>query len=190
VTRELDGLPTRGAVLLSLSLVKGGVTMNLMPWRNKKKTGSSDISAPSLWRNGSLESFIDRFFRDPWSLDWPAQSEELFPFGPWAPPVDVTETEKEVRVRSEIPGVDPKDLSITVSGQILTISGEKSETNESKEEQHYRTERRFGSFHRSIQLPTAVDPDKVKAEYASGVLTVILERKEGAAVKRIPVHAK
>jgi HSP20 family protein len=163
--------------------------MKLMPWRSKKKSDPRESSLPSLWEDGGLERLFDRFFRDPWSLDWSSGSGDPG-FGAWVPPVDITETEREVLIRSEIPGVDVKDLSITVSGDILTLTGEKSESTEKKGENYHRTERRFGSFHRNIQLPATVDPDKVKAECQNGVLTITLERKEGAATKRIPVSLK
>lgn len=157
--------------------------MKLMPWRNKSREESGEISAPSLWEPGS---FLSRFFDDPWALENFGRS----PFGSWMPPVDITESDKEVMIRSEIPGVDPKELSITVSGDVLTLSGEKSESHEKKEENYYHAERRFGSFRRRIELPAAVDAEKVNAEYENGVLTVKLQKTEDASVKRIPVSVK
>ena len=164
--------------------------MKLIPWRNKKKSEAREASAPSLFENGSLDQLFERFFRDPWSFDWPARNGDISGSGAWMPPMDVTESEKEVIVRCEIPGVDPENLSITVSGDILTLSGEKSDSAEKKGENYYRTERRFGSFRRNIQLPAAVDPDKVSAKYRDGVLAITMERKERAAAKRIAVSVK
>jgi HSP20 family protein len=163
--------------------------MKLMPWRNKKRE-SREVSVPSLWDNGGLDRLFERWLREPWAFDWPARSGDPSSFGDWIPPVDITESEREVTVRTEIPGVDPENLSITVSGDVLTLAGEKSDSAEKKGENYYRTERRFGSFRRSIQLPTAVDADKVNAEYQDGVLTVTMERKERAAAKRIAVSVK
>lgn len=160
--------------------------MKLMPWRSKEKDDSHAVPTPSRW--GDLERYVDRFFSNPWSsLDF---NSDVFGNGAWIPPVDITETDGEVLIRSEIPGVEPKDLSITVSGDVLTLSGEKTESAENKGENFFHTERRFGSFRRSIQLPGAVDSDKVKAEYHNGVLTVTLERNDGARAKRIPVSSR
>lgn len=163
--------------------------MKLMPWRNKKTSEPRDIASPSRGAGFDIERIFDRFLSDPWfGGSW--RNGEFFGAGSWAPPVDVTETETEVHVRSEIPGVDPKDLSITVSDGVLTLSGEKSESTEKRDENYYHSERRFGSFRRNVQLPASVDPDQVNAEYDNGVLTVTLKRQEGATVKRIPVSAK
>jgi HSP20 family protein len=158
--------------------------MELMPWRRKSEP--REVSIPTRRGDPDMERLLDRLFSDPWLFG----NGDIFDAGYWNPPVDITETEKEVLIRSEIPGVDPKNLSITVSGDILVLSGEKSEATERKDENHYRSERRFGTFQRNIQLPATVNPDKVKAEYQNGVLTVRLERKAGGAAKRIPVSLR
>jgi len=158
--------------------------MELMPWRRKSE--SREVSTPTRRGDPDVERLLDRLFRDPWFFG----NGDIFGAGSWNPPLDITETEKEVLIRSEIPGVDPKNLSITVSGDILALSGEKSEATEKKDENHYHSERRFGLFQRNIQLPATVNPDRVKAEYHNGVLTVRLERKEGGAARRIPVSLR
>jgi HSP20 family protein len=102
----------------------------------------------------------------------------------------VEETDKEVRVRAEIPGVKPDDLEISISGNALVISGEKKESQEKREKGYFYQERRYGSFYREVPLPTAVDEDNVQAEYKDGILSVILKKSKEALPKKIQVKAK
>lgn len=155
--------------------------MSLIP-RRKAKNGRRDITTSPWGRSPwEMERFFDRFLSDPW---W---GSEFLSAQSWAPPLDVTETEKEVVVRTEVPGVKPDDLDVSVSGDLLTISGEKQESREHEAENAYHSERYFGSFRRSFRLPSSVDQDKVSASYENGVLTISLTKKEGAGAKRIPV---
>lgn len=111
---------------------------------------------------------------------------------PLAPRIDVVETDKEFRFTAELPGVDDKEVEVTLSEGMLTIKGEKkSETKEEKEGSVIRMERRFGSFQRSFSLPKNVDDTKVGATFDKGVLTVTVPKKEGAEaeVRKIEVKA-
>jgi HSP20 family protein len=103
--------------------------------------------------------------------------------------VDVTDTDKEVKVCAEIPGVDAKDIDVSVEDGRLTIKGEKKCEQEEKEKGQYRMERSYGSFERSIPLPTDVDESKAKAEFKKGVLRLTLPKRPGAPPRRkkIPV---
>ncbi len=101
----------------------------------------------------------------------------------WQPPIDVVETESELIVNVEIPGVDPKDIGVSLSGDTLFIEGEKKPETDEKEEDHHLVERNYGSFTRSIHLPVEVQSDKVSASHKNGVLTVILPKLEGAQKK-------
>ena len=107
----------------------------------------------------------------------------------FAPQVDVTETDKEIKVCAEIPGVDAKDVDVTVEDDMLTIKGEKKYEREENEKGQYRMERSYGSFKRSIPLPVEVDDAKAKAEFKNGVLRLTLPKRPGAKSrrKRIPV---
>ena len=106
----------------------------------------------------------------------------------WTPAVDVKETESDVVVRAEIPGIDPNDVEISVVGDVLTLSGEKSEEKDEKSNYWHRVERRYGSFTRTIQLPCAVG-DNTVAKAAHGVLTVTLGKRPEDKSRRIEIQS-
>lgn len=108
----------------------------------------------------------------------------------WVPSLDVSEGEDEITVQAEIPGVSAEDFDISVIDDVLSISGEKKGESEEKGDNFYRKERRFGSFHRSVTLPDAVDTDNISAEYDRGVLTVRLAKVEKVLPKKIQVTEK
>lgn len=105
----------------------------------------------------------------------------------WCPAVDVTESEKELVVSADLPGIDPQQVEITVQENILTLSGERKAESESKDESYHRVERAYGSFTRSFVLPSTVDETKVSAEYKDGVLRVHLPKREEAKPRKIDV---
>ena len=95
----------------------------------------------------------------------------------WAPAVDIYETESEVVLTAEIPGVDEKDIEIKVEDNTLTLRGERKFEKETKEENFHRIERAYGSFFRSFTLPTYVDHDRIEAEHENGVLKIRMPKK-------------
>lgn len=103
--------------------------------------------------------------------------------------ISVRETDDAIAIEAELPGVDPKEIEITVSGQVLTIAGEKKESSEETSGGYYHAERRFGSFCRTVSLPSTVDTDKITAEHDKGVLTIRLPKRPSAVPKRIPVQS-
>lgn len=103
------------------------------------------------------------------------------------PAFDVSENESEFIVTAELPGVDVKDVDITVSDGILNVKGEKRHETEEKGEDFHRVERRFGSFHRSFRIPGRVDSEKIDASYKDGILKVILPKAGGAEAKKIEI---
>ncbi|MBX3028278.1 Hsp20/alpha crystallin family protein [bacterium] len=109
--------------------------------------------------------------------------------GEFMPRIDVKETDGEVRVSAELPGIDEKEVEISVDGDLLTIKGEKKEEKEEKGEEYYRLERSYGSFRRSVTLPCPVDVDKATASAAKGVFTVVLPKSAAAKKKTIAVKA-
>ena len=106
----------------------------------------------------------------------------------WLPPVDIYQNgDHEVVLKAELPDMTREDIDITVDNGTLTIRGEKKLSNDVKEEQFHRIERRYGSFRRSFSLPQTVDTGKVAAEYKNGVLTVRLPLREEAKPRQIKV---
>ena len=106
---------------------------------------------------------------------------------PWTPNVDIKETENEIVLAADVPGVSEKDLNIKIEDGTLTLSGERKFEEEKKGEGYHRIERGYGSFVRCFTVPDSVDADKVKANYTSGVLTVTLPKKEVAKPRSIKV---
>lgn len=110
--------------------------------------------------------------------------------GTWLPSVDVSETADKIVVKAEIPGMDAKDIDISLSGDVLTIKGEKKTEREEKEENYHLVERSYGSFSRSLRLPMAVNADEIEATYKQGVLTVSCPKKEEVKAKPIEIKAE
>ncbi len=96
------------------------------------------------------------------------------------PKMDVSETDKEFKVSAELPGMDEKDIDVSVSNEVLTIKEEKKAEKEDKKPNYYRMERSYGSFQRSIPLPSEVEKDKIKANFKKGVLNIVLPKSEKA----------
>jgi HSP20 family protein len=105
----------------------------------------------------------------------------------WTPSVDVIETDGAIKLKAELAGMDPKDISIEVQDSVLTVSGERRFEEEVKEDKYYRIERRYGSFSRSLALPQTADEEKIQAKYDNGVLEVTVPKAEVAKPKKIAV---
>jgi len=108
----------------------------------------------------------------------------------WLPVIDVKETDTEVLVRAEIPGIDPKEVEVSVHDNVLTLKGEKTDETKSDEDNWHRVERRYGAFSRTVALPAEVDPEKAAAEASNGVLTIRLGKKAEAMQRTIDVQVK
>lgn len=108
----------------------------------------------------------------------------------WLPSVDISETKDKLLIKAELPGMDAKDVSVTVSGDILTIKGEKKREEEKKDEHYYCSERYCGSFQRSFRLPVNIKTDKVDATFEKGILHVALPKTEEAKKKEIEIKVK
>ncbi len=163
--------------------------MNLIPWRNKRenKNGGSLQEHPLARLREEVDQMFERFWRDPWSVGFA----DLFPSGSRIPlRTDLAESDNDVTVTVELPGVDPKDVDISVSENVLTIRGEKKQEKEEKKSNYHYVERSFGSFHRTIPLPRTVDPSKVDASYKNGILTVAVQKRPDAKPKRIAVKTE
>lgn len=134
-----------------------------------------------------LRSQINRVFDDFSGESWLAPGRETA--AGFSPRMDVTETDREIKVSAEIPGVEPKDIDVSVEDGMLAIRGEKKCEREGKEKGQYRMERSYGSFERAIALPAEVDESKAKAEFKKGVLRLTFPKRPGAPSRRkkIPV---
>ena len=108
-----------------------------------------------------------------------------------APRIDVSETDKEIDIDAELPGMDEKDVDVTLSGDVLTIRGERKNHHEEKNKNYYVSERSYGSFTRSVTLPFDPDPKNVSAQFDKGVLHIVVPKPPEAAAKaaKIPVKA-
>jgi HSP20 family protein len=160
--------------------------MSLIPWKNKQQEGGGGEASPLVALRGEMDRLFDAFFREPFgALDWPLRGSDR-----WTPAIDASEDEKEFTVRAELPGMDAKDLDVTVTGNQLVISGEKKETSEHDGKDFYRKEIRSGSFRRVMPLPEGVDTENVDAEYSNGVLTLHLKKTAPTPQKRIEVKVK
>ncbi|MDX8451136.1 Hsp20/alpha crystallin family protein [Mesorhizobium sp. VK9D] len=133
----------------------------------------------------SLQRDVNRIFEDFWKrFDQP--------FGRWdagGPRTDIAETESAVEVSVELPGLDQKDVNVSLTDSALTIKGERRSDREESDKGYHLAERSYGSFYRSIPLPSGVDTDQVNAEFKNGVLTVTLPKTQEALsrVKKIEV---
>ena len=104
--------------------------------------------------------------------------------------LDVYETGNEVIVKAALPGMKPEDVDITLTGEVLTVSGETKEENEHQDKNYLRRERRYGSFTRSVTLPEGLQGDKAEAKFENGVLTLTIPKSEEVKPKKIQVKAK
>ena len=159
--------------------------MGLIPWRGKQREGER-MESPLVALRSEMDRLFDTFLREPFGeIDWPFVGQ-----GKWSPTVDIAESDDEVVVRAELPGIDPKDLDVSVSGNQLVLSGEKKESSESEGKDFSHSESRYGSFRRLVQLPEGIDTENVEAQYANGVLTMHLKKTPSAVPKRIDVKVK
>jgi HSP20 family protein len=145
-------------------------------------TPSLDQGSPFLSLQREMNRLFDDVFR---GFDAPALSGRTA----W-PNVDVAETDTEYKVTAELPGLEEKDVELTLRDNALTLSGEKRDEREEKNEGRYYAERFVGRFSRTIPLPVEVDAEKVGAAFKNGVLTVVLPKNEQArdTSKRIPIQ--
>ena len=134
----------------------------------------------------SVSDDIDRAF-DRMVRNW--VSPVSFSEFEWNPSIDVSESENDLVVKAEIPGVDPKDVDISVINNNLIISGEKRQEEEEKERNYFRRERSYGSFRRSFALPADVDVDKIKASSKDGVISVVIPKSGEKQSKKVQIEA-
>ncbi len=145
----------------------------LTPWKPFRELGALRREMDRIW---------DTLF---------ARGLELEPVpGEWGLSLDLSETKDSIIVKAEIPGMEAKDIDISLSGDTLTIKGEKKQEKEEKGESFHRVEAYYGAFSRSIRLPAPVKPEDIKASYKKGVLKITLPKKEEAKPKQITIKAE
>lgn len=159
--------------------------MNLTLWNRRPTTILSPFNGDIARLRDELDRTFDRFFIEPFSFGM-IEPKEVRSEG-WLPALDMSESDAEVTIRAEAPGVPASDLDISISGTTLTISGEKQQVTERKDENLYCCERRFGAFRRAIELPETIDADRVTAEADNGVVTIHIGKKPGTKAKRVEV---
>lgn len=132
----------------------------------------------------SLRDAMDRLFDD-------AFTRPLSLRGGWSvPAIDMYQTDDEVVVKAALPGIKAEEVQINITGDVLTLKGEVRHEEEKKEKAWHIREQRFGSFERSVALPTAVVADKAKAEFENGILTITLPKADEVKPRTISVKAK
>jgi HSP20 family protein len=129
-----------------------------------------------------MDNLFNRFF----DMDFPI-SRRLFGDGEWVPRLDVIEGKGEITVKAELPGCEAKDIDVKLDGRTLTISGEKKQEKEEKDEDVHRVERSYGSFCRRVELPGEVDPEAINATYKKGVLKLVLKKTRETDAKKIEI---
>lgn len=141
----------------------------ITPWRPLRELGNLRREMEDLW--GDLVG-----------------EREFLPMrGEWMPALDVSETKDSLIIKAEVPGMKPEDIDISLSGDLLTIKGEKKQKTEEKKESFHRIETRYGAFSRTIRVPVSVNSDKIEASYDKGVLKIVLPKKEEIKAKQIEI---
>jgi len=171
-----------------------------LPVERESKPATGIRRGTSLWQPfESLHTEIDRIFDEftHGRLSLPRRLLDAEPLwgseaslGVSLPAVDVVEKEKEYEIAAELPGIDEKDIEVRVADGIVTVKGEKKEQKEERAKNYHRSERRYGSFQRSFELPAGVDQEKIEAKFEKGVLTLTLPKTIEAQKKAKTIAIK
>lgn len=164
---------------------------DLIPWsrdRYKTRANGESLSNNPL---AVLQRDINNVFEDFWQRAGIGRNGRTNSVGMFGPSADVSESDENIEVTIELPGMSEDDIDISLSGYAMTIRGEKKVEQEEKRKGVYMSERSYGQFYRTIPLPPGVDTDKADAKFKRGVLTVTLPKTAEAQskIKRIPVKA-
>ncbi len=148
-----------------------------------RRKSMADLPAPFEW--------MERFFNEPAASRLIGGLPSLFrEASELVPAFDVSETGDHIIVKADMPGIDPKNLEINLSGNLLTVKGEKQEEHKEENESYHWMERQFGSFTRTFTLPADVKQDGIDAKYKDGVLTISIPKSESAVQKKIEVKTE
>ena len=163
--------------------------MNIIPWLGhrsalaNRRHESRESEFQALER--SFGRMLSEFWADPFRFSPADAFDRLAPL----PTIDIKNKKNEIVISAEVPGMSAEDVDVEVNDRILTISGEKSESEESREGDSYYSERRYGHFSRSIELPPEADPDSIEAKVKKGVLTIRVKKSNPTNSKKVSVNA-
>jgi HSP20 family protein len=136
----------------------------------------------------TLQERMNRMFEDVWGRG--RRPDEDYISGSWVPPVDVRETKDSLEIAAELPGIDPKNVEVSVESGVLTLKGSRQFEKATEGETYHRVERAYGAFERSFTLPTNVDAEKIQAAYRHGVLHLTVPKREEAKPKAISIKVE
>ena len=131
-----------------------------------------------------IQDRMNRLFEDAgrgWRTDEPTATTT------WSPAVDIFETEGEIVVKAELPGMERKDITLNLEKNVLALKGERRFEKETKDDNYHRIERSYGTFSRAFSIPATVDEEKIRADYKDGVLKIVLPNKEQSKPKQIRI---
>ena len=134
---------------------------------------------------GILQERMNRVFEDAAVRGW--KNDEPSATTSWSPAVDIYETDSEIMVQAELPGIDRKDIALQLENNVLTLKGDRRFEKETNQENYHRIERSYGGFSRAFAIPTIVDEDKIRADYRDGILKIALPKKEQVKAKQIKI---
>jgi len=158
--------------------------MNLLTCQPRERTSATGGPGNlSRFRN-EMERVFDRLIAEPFEMAWYGRNGKE-----WIPKLDMIESADSITLRMEVPGVPPKNVDVSMCGNVLTISGHKEQSTQEEGKDFYISEREFGSFRRSLDLPAGCDPDRITATQDNGILTVKIARLKDAAPKHIAVKS-
>ena len=152
---------------------------------------------PFLGLRDEIDRVFDRFFGEGW-MPFAPRMRRTWEMAPWrgvaellsTPPADFAESEKEYELTVELPGLDEKQIEVTVGEEMITVVGEREDQRETRDKEYHLTERSYGSVRRAFRLPPGADAGKAKATFAKGVLTVRLPKTEAARTKPHKIEVK
>ncbi|MCX8031540.1 MAG: Hsp20/alpha crystallin family protein [Thermodesulfovibrionales bacterium] len=157
---------------------------SLLPLGKRGMPFKKEDYEPFAFLRDELDRLFDNFFK----------GFEIEPFerkfATFSPSIDISETDNELIISAELPGIDEKDIDVSLTKDSLTIKGEKKEEKEEKSKNYYRMERSYGAFSRTIPLPAEIDTDKVEAEFKKGVLTIKLPKTPEAIKETKKIQIK
>lgn len=149
---------------------------------NEKRDMPSDQLGSSLSLRDAVDRLFDESIWSPFALSKDMQS--------FAPCVDVSETDKEVKIRADIPGVDPERVNIEITEDSVTLSGSMEKSEEEKRENYYQMERSSGQFSREFMFPSTIDPDSAEAKSKNGVISITLKKQQSDQKRKVQVQVE